>query len=213
MSPIAPIPESGLYFPNSVARIFMVSMEEVLGKNGLNTVLNQAGQAVFIDNYPPNDTEKEFDYSYFSSIAAALEDVYGNRGARMMAARSGNLVFNQMIKDFGEPFNIHDSGFQAQPLSEKISAGIMIIRGMFSNTKEEPFVRLDSGHFLYSVHYCPACWGRTTNEPTCYLIASILQASLRWVTGGLEFNIAQTHAHSCGDATCDFEIPPEPAAL
>jgi len=210
MSPIAPILESGLYLPNNIARIFMLSMEEVLGKHGLNTVLIQAGQEVFIGNFPPNDTEKEFDYSYFSSIAAALEDVYGSKSARMMAARSGNVAFNQMLKDFGEPVDIHSSDFQAMPLSEKINADLIFIRGMFSNTKEEPAVRLDSGHFLYSVHYCPACWGRITKEPSCNLISGILQASLRWVTGGMEFNIKQTKAHSCGDPTCDFEIPPEP---
>jgi hypothetical protein len=210
MSPIEAIPESGLYFPNTIARIFMVSMEEVLGKNGLNTVLNQAGQSVYIDNYPPDDAEKEFDYSYFSSIAAAMDNVYGSKGAKLMAMRSGNAVFNQIINRIGAPVDINDSSFKSRPLTEKITTGLIIIRDMFSNEKEEPFVVLESGHFLYSVHYCPACWGRVTKEPSCYLITSILQASLRWVTGGLEFNILQTKAHSCGDETCNFEIPPEP---
>jgi predicted hydrocarbon binding protein len=212
MNPIAAIPESGLYFPNNIARIIMLSMEEVLGEHGFNSVLNQAGQSVLIGNYPPNDMEKEFDYSYFSAISAALELVYGDKSARMLAKRSGNVAFRQMIKDFGEPVNIHTDAFKALPVDEKIATGLKVVRGMFSNTKEEPIVRLDSGHFLYSVHYCPACWGRTTAEPACHLVTSILHASLSWVTDGLEFNIVQTSAHSCGAPTCDFEIPPNPIA-
>ena len=213
MSPIKPILESGLYFPNNVARIFMLSLEEVLGIHGLNAVLIQAGQQDFIGNYPPNDTDKEFDYAYFSSIAAALEDVHGKKGAQMMSRRSGNITFNQILKDFGEPFDVHAAGFVSKPLEEKISAGLMVIRNMFSNTREEPVVRLDSGHFLYSVQFCPACWGRTTAEPGCYLISGILHASMRWVTDGLDFDVRQTKAHSCGDTSCDFEIPPAPVRV
>lgn len=210
MSPIESIPESGLYFPNNVARIFMLSLEEVLGTHGLNTLLNQAGQADLIGNYPPNDTDKEFDYSNFSAIAGALEEIYGPKGARMMARRSGTLTFNQMIKDFGAPLDVEGKDFAGKQLQEKIAAGLMVIRGLFSNTREEPYVRLDSGRFLYSVHYCPACWGRTTKDPSCFLISGILHSCLHWVTGGFEFEVRQTKAHSCGDATCDFEISPDP---
>lgn len=210
MSPIDPILESGLYFPNNVARIFMLSLEDVLGVNGLNATLRQAGQEEYIGNYPPNDTDKEFDYSYFSSVAAALDEMYGSKGARLLAIRAGLVTFNQMLKDFGEPMDIHSSDFQAKSLTDKIAAGLMIITNIFSNTKEKPVILTDKGHFVYTVHYCPACWGRTTSEPSCYLISGILRASLHWVTSGMEFEVSQTKAHSCGDPTCDFAIPVTP---
>ncbi len=210
MNPQKSILESGLYFPNNFARIFMLSLEDVIGVNGLNAILNQAGQSDFIGNYPPNDTDKEFDYSYFSSIAGALEELYGSKGARILAVRAGNVTFKQMLKDFGEPLDIKNESFTTKPLVEKVSAGLAIISDTFSNTKEAPIILTEGDHFLCSVKYCPSCWGRTTSTPSCYLISGILQASLKWVTSGCEFNITQTKAHSCGDASCDFIVPATP---
>jgi len=65
------IPPSGFYYPNKIARIFLLAMEEIMGKNGLNAVLNMARQPNLIDNYPPDNLEKEFDFSQFSALNAA----------------------------------------------------------------------------------------------------------------------------------------------
>ncbi len=37
-----PIPKSGLYYPNKIARIALTAIEDVMGKNGLNAILNLA---------------------------------------------------------------------------------------------------------------------------------------------------------------------------
>ena len=42
-------------FPNKISRILLVAMQEVMGKNGINAVLNTARLSHFIENYPlPN---------------------------------------------------------------------------------------------------------------------------------------------------------------
>jgi hypothetical protein len=38
------------------------------------------------------------------------------------------------------------------------------------------------------------------------MATGLLQASLKWVSGGNEFRVVQTTAHSVGDPTCDFVI-------
>ena len=50
-----PIPKSGLYYPNKIARIAILAYEEVMGKNGLNAILNLAGLPHLINNYPPDN--------------------------------------------------------------------------------------------------------------------------------------------------------------
>ena len=44
-----PIPKSGLYYPNKIARIALTAIEDVMGKNGLNAILNLAGLTHLID--------------------------------------------------------------------------------------------------------------------------------------------------------------------
>lgn len=74
-----------LYYPNKIARIFLAAMEDVMGKNGLNAILNLAGLQKYIDNFPPDNLEREFDFADFTALQIALEDMYGPRGGRGLA--------------------------------------------------------------------------------------------------------------------------------
>ena len=67
-----PIPKSGLHYPNNIARIYLQAMEEVMGKNGLNAILNMANLNNLIDNYPPNNLNREFDFADYSALSGAL---------------------------------------------------------------------------------------------------------------------------------------------
>ena len=82
------IPPSGFYYPNKIARIFLMAMEEIMGKNGLNAVLNMAKQPNLIDNYPLDNLDKQFDFAQFSALNGALEEMYGPRGGRGLALRA-----------------------------------------------------------------------------------------------------------------------------
>jgi hypothetical protein len=75
-----PIPKSGLYYPNKIARIAIQALEDVMGKNGLNAILNLANLTELIDHYPPNNLDRQFDFADFSAMVGALEEMYGPRG-------------------------------------------------------------------------------------------------------------------------------------
>ena len=77
-----PIPKAGLYYPNKIGRIAMMALEEVMGKNGVNAILNMANLQSHIDNLPANNLERQFDFADFSVINGALEEMYGPRGGR-----------------------------------------------------------------------------------------------------------------------------------
>ena len=50
------ITNSGFYYPNRIARIFLLAMEEIMGKNGLNAVLNMAKLSHLIGYYSSGRT-------------------------------------------------------------------------------------------------------------------------------------------------------------
>ncbi len=80
-----PPEKSGFYYPNKFARITIEALEQVMGKNGLNAILHLAGLSEYINNYPPNNLEKEYDFAYFTALCVALEEMYGPRGGRGLA--------------------------------------------------------------------------------------------------------------------------------
>jgi hypothetical protein len=53
---------SGYYYPNKMGRIILLALEEVMGRNGVNAVLNLAKLRQRVNNYPPNNLEKGFSW-------------------------------------------------------------------------------------------------------------------------------------------------------
>ena len=84
-----PLQKSGMYYPNKFGLITIKSLEEVMGKNGLNAILNLAGLNHYIENYPPDNLDKGFDFAELSAIGSSLEEMYGPRGGRGLALRAG----------------------------------------------------------------------------------------------------------------------------
>jgi hypothetical protein len=208
-----PIPKSGLYYPNKIARIALTAIEDVMGKNGLNAILNLAGLAHLIDNYPPDNLERQFDFSDFSGINGALEEMYGPRGGRGLALRAGRATFAEGLRNFGALAGAGDLAFKVLPLSAQLHIGAPAMAKIFSSTSDQLSTVVDNGdHFTYTIHKCPVCWGRTVDKPACFMAVGLLQEGLKWVSGGREFRVVQSTCHAVGDSVCDFLIQKEPIA-
>ncbi len=206
-----PIPKSGLYYPNKIARIAILAYEEVMGKNGLNAILNLAGLPHLINNYPPDNLERQFDFADFSAIQGALEEMYGPRGGRGLALRAGRATFDAALRNFGALAGVGDLAFKVLPLQAKLRIGLPAMARIFTQTSDQlTTVEEKDDHFLYIIHRCPVCWGRHTDKPACFIATGLLQEGLKWVSGGHEFRVTQTTARSVGDETCNFVILKEP---
>ncbi len=203
--------KSGLYYPNMIARIYIEALEDVMGKNGLNAILNLAGLQHLIDNPPPDNLEREFDFADFSALNAALEEMYGPRGGRGLALRGGRAAFAQGLKNFGALAGVGDLAFKVLPLQAKLKMGIPAMAAIFTNfSDQESVVEEHDDHFVYIIKKCPVCWGRTADKPICHAAVGLLQEGLRWVSGGHEFRVVETKCHAVGDEFCEFVIYKEP---
>jgi predicted hydrocarbon binding protein len=206
-----PIPKSGLYYPNKVSRIALTAIEDVMGKNGLNAILNLAGLSHLIDNFPPDNLERQFDFADFSGINGALEEMYGPRGGRGLALRAGRATFSEGLRNFGALAGAGDLAFKVLPLSAKLHIGLPAMAKIFTSTSDQlSTVEEKSDHFIYTIHRCPVCWGRTVDRPACFMAVGLIQEGLKWVSGGREFKVVQTTCHASGDAVCNFHILKEP---
>ena len=59
-------PKSDYYYANKIVLISLKALEDVMGKNGLNAILNLAHLPELIDNYPPDNLNREFNFSDFN---------------------------------------------------------------------------------------------------------------------------------------------------
>ncbi len=70
------------YWPNKMGRMLLLSLEDVMGRNGVNAVLNLAKLRHRINNYPPNNLDLGWSFEEMGALNQALDDMYGPRGGR-----------------------------------------------------------------------------------------------------------------------------------
>lgn len=211
---MSPIPKSGLYYPSKFGLIMIKALEDVMGKNGLNAILNLAGLNAYIDNYPADNLEKSFDFADVSSINIALEEMYGPRGGRGLALRAGRSTFADALKNFGALAGAGDLAFKVLPLQAKMRIGIPAMAKIFTQVSDQhSTVEEHENEFVYTIHKCPVCWGRTgVDKPACFIAVGLLQEGLKWVSGGNEFRVNESKCVALGDPVCEFIIQKEPIA-
>lgn len=203
--------KSGYYYPNLIARIYLESIEEIMGTNGIKALLNMADMQHLIDNFPPGNLAKEFDFADFAHLNEAMEMMYGPRGGRALALRAGRKAFDQGLKNFGPMVGIADRAFRMLPLKIKMKVGLGAMAKAFSTTSDQiSYVREEDEHFLYVIERCPVCWGRQADGPICHAALGIIVQGLDWGTGGKRFKVAQVTCAAAGDPSCDFTISKEP---
>ena len=177
---MSPVQKTGLYYPNKFGLIIIKSLEEVMGKNGLNAILNLGGLNNYIDNYPLDNLDKGFDFAELAAIGVALEEMYGPRGGRGLALRAGRATFSDALKNFGALAGAADLAFVVLPLQSKLRIGLPAVAKIFSQLSDQhSTVEEKDSEIIYTIHKCPVCWGRTNvDKPVCYLATGLLQEAL-----------------------------------
>ncbi len=205
------IEKCGLYYPNRIALIYLEAMEDVMGRNGLVAALRIAGLEELIDNYPPSNLDKAFDFADYSGINGALEEIYGPRGGRGLALRAGRASFARGLRDFGALAGVGSAAFKILPLSTKLKIGVPSMAKIFTQFSDQHSTVEDVGEdYLYHIHKCPVCWGRQADRTICFAAVGLLQEGLKWVSGGREFRVEETQCVAAGAELCSFRIQKEP---
>lgn len=204
---------SGYYYPNRFALILLNALEEIMGRNGLNAVLNMGGLSHWIENPPPDDMEKnEFDFAYMAALNEALEEMYGPRGGRGLQLRLGRVLFAEGLANFGALVGASDLAFKVLPLPAKLRGGLPAIAKVFDSLSDQTSYVTDPGgdYYLYHIARCSMCWDRDVDRPVCFIASGIIEEALRWLSGGRTFRVDEITCIGMGDEECQYAIYKEP---
>ncbi len=202
---------SGYYYPNKWARIILTSAEEVMGRQGVNAMLNMAHIPQFIGNYPPDNMKKAFPFEGVGQLQQAIWDMYGPRGARVFAVRAGEQAFREGLAQFKSVAAAAQVAMRVGSLEAKVKLGLEFFSKFF-NTVSDQVVEVDEDekHWVWRITRCPVCWGRHDTEPVCHLAIGVLQAALAWTTNNKKFRLLETECMAKGDENCVILIEKVP---
>lgn len=203
--------QNRFFYPQKMGRIILLGMEEVMGRDGMNSVLRVGGLERFIDSPPPAKNDKSFPFETITDFQNALELTYGPRGGRGIALRVGRATFKHGIKEYGSLLGLTEAAFRMLPLQTKLRAGAKAFADLFNKyTDQQVSLEEKDGSLLWHIERCPLCWQRQTDEPACHLAVGLLQESLYWVSGGKIFNVEEISCIARGNPTCTIVIDQTP---
>jgi predicted hydrocarbon binding protein len=195
------------HYPQKMGRIILLGMEEVIGRGGMDAVLNLAALDELAQNQPSATNERTFSFETISQLHQSLEQVYGPRGGRGLALRSGRACFKYGIKEYGSMLGLTEIAFRLLPTSTKLHTGARSFAELFNkHTDQQVRIEETENQILWHIERCPLCWGRAAEEPVCHLAVGILQEALYWLSGGKVFSVEETACHARGDDHCTITI-------
>jgi len=138
--------------------------------------------------------------------------MYGPRGGRGLALRAGRATFSDALRNFGALAGAADLAFVVLPLQSKLRIGLPAFAKIFSQlSDQQTTVEEKDTEWIWTIHKCPCCWGRTgADKPVCFISTGLLQESLKWVSGGNEFRVNESKCIAIGDDVCEFIVQKEP---
>ena len=205
------IPQSEHNYSNRMGRMYLIALEEVMGRSKLDELFELTKLGEYKTGLPPENLKRDFNFANISNLNKGLEELYGPRGGRGLSLRSGRALFARGLRQFGGLAGVSDLAFKVLPLSTKLRIGVPAIARIFTQFSDQTsYVEEHDDCFYYYIETCSMCWGRKGTRPMGYTAIGILQEALRWVSGGLEFRIEEIECMCMGAKRGVFRIDKEP---
>ncbi len=195
--------------PNANLRLLLVALQDVMGDNGLKAVLKQGGLAQYIDNFPPDDTNRDAKFSDYGHIQQAVENFYGGpRGARAMMRRAGHATFQHTLK--ARPAILGMVGVALKALPEGTRMKFILDRIAKASTDEvnlPAHVEDHDDHFLYVSEVCTCVFRQRDPKlgPCCFVTAGVLEAAVEWAAGK-RHTVKELTCLQNGDDACRYRV-------
>lgn len=191
---------------NALVRQALVSAQEVMGENGLNTVLRTSGLERFIDNFPPDNLEPAIKTSDYARLNEVIEEFYG-RGGLGMLRRIGKASFQYAVRDQAALLGLAGAALKLLPTKQRIKFILNALVNALKKSNPQVNAWLDETgeNLAYCDASCAICHGRQSSDAICHLYIGSIGEAVQWATGQ-EFSIVETHCTAKGDPHCRFEV-------
>ena len=208
---MTPIARSGFLHPNKAVLGQLLALEDLMGKNGVSAVLNLSGLKAWIDHYPPDNLDRQIDFSEIAAVQLALEEIYGVRAGRNMARRSGWPGLQGLLADIGALDPLRALAQRPQAPAERMAIAVASLAKAISQVSDQVCqVQPVAANVELATRPCPHCWGRQASEPICHAMLGALEELCNLVAGELAWSVTETACCAAGAEECRFLVQPAP---
>lgn len=174
---------------NITMRLWLETIENVVGTNGLKSILNYAQLEHFIDSYPPDNDDREIPVEDLRKFYLALHDLFGQKGARSLQLRIGREFIRIGTEKRPTIAKALKLSTRLLPVNKRISMALQKYAEVYDERqpsfiykprievkeKDEYFLLIDKDNFESE--------GISSDTPICNTCVGRLQYIMEWITG------------------------------
>lgn len=195
---------------NTLMRVYLDTIQYILGLNGLKSILNYAHLEKYIDNFPPDNDKIEVPRDDLRQLYLALREMFGQKGTRGLQLRVGRELTNTFLEK--------RPAVKSMKLAARLLPEMKRMRLSLERFIEESVKRLPSSgdtpqfelheeedYFLFIDRDSYTSEGITSDRPICDIYVGNLESSLEWITGH-HHKIEEIECRAMGHSADVFKI-------
>ncbi len=200
-----PIPDDAMFI-NALMRQALQAIEEVMGTQGLNVVLREAGLARYVGSLPPNNLETEVLSIEYARLNTAIENFYGRAGKGMLR-RIGRASFQWGVREQAALLGIAGVALKFMPQRTRMKFILTNVAKALMKTDPHANIVVEEkdNQLLFSDYACSLCQTRESDVPICFLYIGSLEEALKWATGN-DIAVEEMKCRAKHDPCCQFSV-------
>ena len=174
---------------NITMRLWLETVENVVGSNGLKSILNYAQLKHFIDSFPPDNDNQEIPLEDLRKFYLALHDLFGQKGARSLQLRIGREFIRIGTEKRPTLAKALRLSTRLVPETKRIQLALQKYADIYDERQpsltyhprievkeeDEYFLLIDKDNFESE--------GLSSDVPVCNTCVGRLQYIMEWITG------------------------------
>lgn len=195
------------------SQIYLEGVQEIVGKAGLQAVINTANlQPLFLNSNQGGPVlENGLSFLQIGNIEEALELVYGLRGGNGISLRAGRASFKFVLHRYGRQIGLASLEFRLIPTSMRVKKGLDRLADLFSLECNSEFQIIESEEkWLWQAGFCPWSSAQKLKKRSSYFLQGFLQEYCQWVSGGKFYNVSSVDAPDDETDLCVIQIDKKP---
>lgn len=191
---------------NALMRQAILAIEEVMGVQGRNVVLREAGLDRYVESLPPDDLEPGAHASEYAALNQAVLSFYGRAG-RGMLQRIGRASFRYGVEEQAALMGLVGVGLKVMPQKTRVRFILNQVAKALMDTNDDVCITVEETPegILFSDYSCAICYGRQWEQPACHLLVGSVSEAVQWATGR-EYPVQEIGCRAMGDRACRFLV-------
>jgi len=196
--------------PNSLMYISLLTLQDIIGKNGFYALLNVSGLPKYREEFPPNNDKVEVPLTEFSGLIKGILEIFGEKGARPLLYNLGRRSFHIILEENPALLGMVGLGLKLLPKKKRIDKLYSVVSNEVNKVfgDIQKYYITDEG-FIFEIHDCYWCKGLKTKDPICFPGIGWDLEAIKWATGE-EHSAKEVLCRAKGDDICKYVISPEP---